>query len=201
MAPARHWLSISTAILAVSLTGCAAADTGTERAAPPAPSHSHGSSSPAKMAAMSANREPSDAARMICSPDIQGQVARVFALDHIPPPKTSWTGQVYTCTYELPAGKFVLSVQDASTPAAGMKYFRKFQHDLGGAEPIRGVLSFGLPAISTPNSVAFLKDGKTLTVDATDLPRHAGPDQQSRSDVAYAVAATVIACWREHPPA
>jgi hypothetical protein len=139
------------------------------------------------MAAMSANREPSDAARMVCSPDIQGQVARVFALDHIPPPKTSWTGQVYTCTYELPAGKFVLSVQDASTPAAGMTYFRKFQHDLDGAEPIRGVLSFGLPAIST--------------VDATGLPRHAGPDQQSRSDVAYAVAATVIACWREHPPA
>ena len=202
MAPARHWLTVVTAALAVVvLTGCAATDASTAPVAMSKPSHSHGAMTPAEMADMSVKREPSEAARMICSADIRDQVARVFALDETVQAKATWAGDIYTCTYALPTGKFVLSVHDATTPATGLRFFQKLQRSLEGAVPIRGVLSFGLPAIQTSASVAFLKDGKTLTVDATGLPRHAGPDHQSRSDVAYAVAASVIACWREHPPA
>ncbi len=44
----------------------------------------------------------------------------------------------------------------------------------------------------------FLKDDKTLTVDATRLPATNGPADLSRSDLAYQIATDVIGCWREH---
>jgi hypothetical protein len=66
------------------------------------------------------------------------------------------------------------------------------------AAPLSGLLSLGLPSYETRSgSVVFLKDGKTLTVDATGLPNSIGPSSLSRSELAYAVAADVVACWSE----
>jgi hypothetical protein len=148
-----------------------------------------------EMANMTSTRGPSAPARMICDPEIQRQVARIFELDDVPA-KSRWANELYSCTYQLPTGSLVLSVQDATKVAQGRKYFADVERDLPGAERIRGVLSFGLPALQTTDgTVAFLRDGKTLTVDATALPRRANPDGQSPSEVAYAVAAAVVACW------
>jgi hypothetical protein len=57
---------------------------------------------------------------------------------------------------------------------------------------------FGFPSFETPRGdVVFLKDHKTLWVDATRLARSDLPDGATRAHVAYGVAAAVIACWTE----
>ena len=56
----------------------------------------------------------------------------------------------------------------------------------------------GLPSFATPDgNVAFLKDGKTLRVDASGLPATTLPQGSSNGEVAYAVAAAVVGCWTE----
>jgi hypothetical protein len=58
--------------------------------------------------------------------------------------------------------------------------------------------SFGFPAFETPRGdVGFIKDDKTLWVDATRLSGGDLPTGQTRQDVAYGVAAAVIGCWTE----
>jgi len=68
----------------------------------------------------------------------------------------------------------------------------------GSPALLKGLQAFGLPAYeSADGRVVFLKDGKTLAVDAGALPRVAGPGGESRTEVAYAVAADVVGCWSE----
>ena len=43
--------------------------------------------------------------------------------------------------------------------------------------------------------MVFRKDHKTLWVDAGRLSRGGLPTGMSRTDVAYGVAAAVVACW------
>jgi hypothetical protein len=58
--------------------------------------------------------------------------------------------------------------------------------------------SFGFPAFETPRGdVGFIKDDKTLWVDATRLRATDLPKGRTRQDVAYGVAAAVIGCWTE----
>jgi hypothetical protein len=45
--------------------------------------------------------------------------------------------------------------------------------------------------------VVFLKDHKTLWVDATRVAASDLPEGTNRQDAAYGVAAAVIACWTE----
>jgi hypothetical protein len=150
------------------------------------------------MPAAATARRPSDSARMICSEDVQRSVQRIFGLRSRPSPTSSWADHVFTCTYRLRTGRLVLSVQDSTDVSAGARYFKASQQRLGDARPLRGLAGFGLPSYETDaGMVGFLKDGKTLQVDATALARAAGPDHQSRTDVAYAVAADVVACWSE----
>lgn len=57
-----------------------------------------------------------------------------------------------------------------------------------------------MPAVEDgAGTVLFIRDGKTLEVDATALSGRLGADgDMSRADVAYAVAASVLACWEHH---
>lgn len=141
---------------------------------------------------------PSAAAKMICEPEIRKAVQDLTAPDTEPHTVTSWTDQLFTCTYHLPMGTLVLSVKDSPDEATGTAYFRKVSSRLDGAERIRGLESFGFPAYETDDgTVLFLKDGKTLTVDATRLPAKIGPHGYSPDLLAYAVASRVVACWTE----
>ncbi|MGI8612721.1 MAG: hypothetical protein ACR2KL_02045 [Nocardioidaceae bacterium] len=150
------------------------------------------------MGGASAAAGPSAPARMICGSEVRSDVQRILALDALPDATPSWADRIYTCNYRLPVGPLVLSVQDAMETDAGHRYFTGLRAQLGPTQPLRGLLGLGLPAYETNNgTVVFLKDGKTLTVDATHLPRAAGPDGQSRTEVAYAIAADVVACWSE----
>ena len=89
-------------------------------------------------------------------------------------------------------------MKDLTAAVPGRTYFDHLRHQSAGAIPISGMESFGLLAFETTSGqVAFLKDDKTLLVDATGLSPRRLPSGTSRQDVAYAVAAAVIGCWNE----
>jgi hypothetical protein len=143
-------------------------------------------------------RPPSAAARMICSDEIQTAVTRTFGLTTPAAGRSSWQGGLFTCTYRLPTGPLTLSVKDSLVASSGRAYFNALRAFDGTPRLLTGLEAFGLPSYETTDGrVVFLKDGKTLAVDAGSLPKVAGPGGQSRTDVAYAVAADVIGCWSE----
>jgi hypothetical protein len=188
--------------LALLLTGCASgADSGTAAAGGTtvAPEHSMaGMSMPPghSMAGMSvapARSEPSEAAKMICSDDIRGQVRTVLGLTAPAPVRSSWQNLLYTCTYTLPMGTMVLSVQESASKPAAADYFRSLRSRLGSTEPLLGL---GEQAYATKTGIAVvLKDNMTLRVDTTDLPAVFGSQQQRRTDLAYEIASAVLGCW------
>lgn len=161
---------------------------------------SHGAMSGMKMADDTA-AGPSASARMVCEEDeIRDAVRRTFRMHHAPTSTHTWSAadRVYACRWAVPHGTLVVTVQDATDPTAGHRYFERLRSGLAGARPIRGMDSFGFPAASTTaGDVLFLKDGKTLHVDATGLPAASLPPAFARSEVAYSVAAAVIGCWTE----
>jgi hypothetical protein len=147
---------------------------------------------------MAAATPPSAPARMICSDEIRGAVQHAFQLGAPPAAAHRWSNGVYTCTYRISGETLALSVKDSTDVASGRAYYRALRTRIPGEKPIRGVESFGFPAFETSDGTAvFLKDGKTLRVDATRLSPAAMPAGFSRVDAAYGVAAAVIGCWTE----
>ena len=138
---------------------------------------------------------PSASARMICSAEIRTDVATLLALRHPPPAASTWAGHRYTCTYRLPAGRLVLSVQESPDLPAARRYFTGLRRHLGATQPLPGISGLGLPAYQADGTAVFLKDDKTLHVDATALPPQLGPTGDSRTDLAYTLATDVLACW------
>lgn len=52
-----------------------------------------------------------------------------------------------------------------------LAHLDQLQASTNGADPMKGMEGFGLPAFQTGDGqAAFIRDGKTLLVDATDLP-------------------------------
>lgn len=142
-------------------------------------------------------RDPSQPARMICSSEIREAVMRTFALPTQPGSTRHWSGGIFGCTYQLPMGELRLSVNDAVDPANGGTYYRQLRARLPSASTIQGMQNLGLPAFQTPYDVVFLKDGKTLRVDARAVTDQDLPARFTRQDVAYGVASAVVACWTE----
>ena len=148
---------------------------------------------------MSSAGGPSSAASMICTSEIGQAVARTFALDNTPASTQNWSkvDRLYTCSYQLAGGSLELSVQDAADDASGLAYFDGIRRRAPGASELRGMENFGFPAFATADRVVFLKDGKTLQVDAAGVPGEALREGYTPQDAAYAVASAVIACWTE----
>ncbi|MFF2316423.1 hypothetical protein ACFVTE_09155 [Arthrobacter sp. NPDC058097] len=141
---------------------------------------------------------PSEASRMICAQETKDDVASILALKEAPHTADAWADATYTCTYHLAGGPLVISVKESPDPAAARQYFDTLQGKLQ-ATPIKGLANLGFPAAQTPGgSVVFLKDSSTLHVDATGLPSDVGPQKVARTDFAYQVATTILACWKEH---
>lgn len=143
---------------------------------------------------------PSDAARMVCSGQVTTNVKGIFGLEAEPEPSSSWDKPAFTCTYDIDGAPLVLAVHDATDEAEGQKYFDELQASSPGAENLKGMFSLNMPAFSTnEGEVAFLKDGKTLHVDATKLPGKLGPEGDvTQGAAAYSVAMAVLACWTDH---
>lgn len=141
--------------------------------------------------------EPSEAARMICDGQVATAVTATFRLDDEITPSSTWDAPTFTCTYEIDGAPLVLSVHDTTDVAAGEEHYAELQRTLE-ADDIEGLLGLGLPSFSDEDGVvAFLRDGKTLVVDATALPNgFAG--EMTRNEAAYAIATAVLGCWVEH---
>lgn len=142
---------------------------------------------------------PSVSAKMICSDEIAAAVQRNLAVSKQPSRSISWADQTYTCNYTVPGGGTVrLVVKDLTSLPAGKAWFDGLRKRLTDPVSIKGMANLGFPAFQTPaGDVAFLKDGKTLWVNATRVPQGLIPSGSTRTDVAYGVAAAVIACWKE----
>lgn len=143
---------------------------------------------------------PSDAAAMICSLEIAEAVRSAFALPEVPQARDAWVDRTYRCTYRLPHSSLTLRVKDLDRAAPGRAWFDRLSGRLDGATPIKGLQALGFPAVETPGpvgSVAFLKDHKTLWVDASRVSVRDLPAGFSRTGTAYNVASHVIACWME----
>lgn len=155
--------------LPLFLAACGTADAGTPQAAPP------------KNAAM------------VCGNEIRTEVGQALGLSAPPAGTSTWSGSVYACTYRLPAGPLVLSVDVAPSKAKAGAFFDGRKQQTAGATPQAGL---GERAFGTPSgSVTVVKDAMTLTVDATGLPAVFGADSQKRADFAYEVASVVLGCW------
>ncbi|MGI8523621.1 MAG: hypothetical protein ACR2K3_09990 [Nocardioides sp.] len=144
--------------------------------------------------------EPSETASMICGEEIRGAVGSTLEIGRAPVGLHSWDPgtKLFSCTYQLSGGDLRMSVHDAEGAAEGTAYYDHLRARLPGVKDIKGLENFGFPAFETPRGdVVFIKDHKTLWVDATRLARTGLPKGTSRTVVAYGVAAAVIACWTE----
>jgi hypothetical protein len=166
-------------------------------------SHEHGDDDETESAPGSVTHRthgPSQPAGMICSLEVGQAVQRTFALPSTPKAKDRWADHTYTCDYQLPTSTLRLSVKDLDETTAGRAYFDALARMLPGAHPIKGLQNLGFPALETAGptgDVAFLKDHKTLWVDASRVATKDLPPGFSRTGAAYGVAAAVIACWTE----
>lgn len=194
------------AAAAVLATGCGSASPspGTARGPSHVPSHrmSDGSTmSDADMKDMghdTSGAQPSKSASMICGAEIRDAVKRTFGLRTSPSSSKDWSNRLFSCDYQVPGGQLRLSVKDLSSAQPGRAYFTGLRSRLGPVTTIVGVQSFGFPAFETADgNVVFIKDHKTLRVDASGLPARALPDGYTRAETAYSVASAVIGCWSE----
>ena len=200
----RTWLGAA-AVATLLLTGCSAS-----AASAPAPAESEASHTMPDGTEMSGSEHdahapldgdgPSEAAQMVCAGQVVTAIAKITGLADEPTPTPAWDEPVYSCTYDIDGSPLELSVHDATDVSDGEAHFAELREGLEGAEDIEGLLGLGLPSFSTADGiVSFLRDGKTLVVDATALPSGLGPDgSRTQDQVAYAVASAVLTCWVDH---
>lgn len=143
---------------------------------------------------------PSTTASMVCGGDVAADLERLLGLDQPPASSWSWSAPLFECSYDTPVGPVVLTVHDAMAEADGRRWFRRTRAELAPTRALRGIYSLGLPAFETGRGTsAFIRDGKTLVVDATAARARTGPDgEMDRAELAYAVATSVLACWTDH---
>ncbi|WP_150307759.1 hypothetical protein [Planctomonas psychrotolerans] len=172
---------------ALLLTGCAAPASSATPGAPAAADAASGHHTTADA--------PSEAARMICSPEIRESIAAALGIDETPEPTDTFTNGVYTCTYPLAEGDLVLSVMEMDDAAAAEAHTAELLGSFDSAEEITGLENLGLPAFRTDDGVVvFAKDDAMLQVDA----RNTSPASLSPSALAYRIATNVLACWKAH---
>ncbi|NUP49662.1 MAG: hypothetical protein HOW97_20480 [Catenulispora sp.] len=141
---------------------------------------------------------PSAAALMVCGPEIRKALTTALGLTTAPTVTATWADHLYTCTYRLPTGRLVLSVKESPDSTTANTYYADLRRQLGDTHPLTGAQGLGNPGYESPGgTVVILKDGKTLTVDATGMPATSGPAKTSRMDLAYEITTDILGCWSE----
>ena len=199
------WLG-AIAVASLMLTGCAASAAAPPQSAVSEAPHTMpdgtampGSEHAAHGAGDQGAHGPSEAALMVCDGQVVHAVAAILGLEEAAVPTSSWDAPTFACTYDVDGAPLVLSVHDAADAAVGEQHFAELQRSFGDAEEIEGLLGLGMPAFTTGDGiVAFLRDGKTLLVDATALPSGLADGTRTRGEAAYALASAVLVCWVEH---
>jgi len=182
------WTTIGLGCAALALAGCATTTAASQTPASPA-----GSSAPSAAPSQAAVTSPSDTAKMVCGPQIQGSVKQALSLTTLTAPKPTWRDSLYSCVYQLPAGPMTLSVKQSASDAAATSYFSKLRPSFGKTQTMIGL---GTASYGTGDGiVVVVKDDKTLVVDTTKLPKVFGNQGQKRGDLAYEIASDVLGCW------
>jgi len=133
---------------------------------------------------------------MVCSTEVRANIAKLLALPKPPAGRATWANHLYTCRYDVPAGRLLLTVKESANDRAATSYLRGRQASYKGSRRITGLASLGLSAFENPTgTVAFVKDNFTLVVDASQLSGRLGHAGTTRSGFAYALATDVLACW------
>jgi hypothetical protein len=180
----HHLIMLSVVLLAAALAGCGGSKSNTAGTTPPGNS-GH--------VAKPVSSKPSTSAKMICSSEVQGDIARLVGVQIVKPLAPTWIDHVYSCTYEYKNGTMTLSVKELANQAETDAYFASLATKLGKTEQITGL---GQGAFTTKNlSAVVRKDYKVLTVDISHMPANFGVPPQSRADIALNTAATIMGCW------
>ena len=137
--------------------------------------------------------KPTATALMVCSDDIKGKVRQVLKLPADPQTTSSFVDQLYTCTYTLPMGPLVLSVQALRRPAGRAGLLRRAAaHARADRKPRR----------ARGEGVRHYDRGSGRAQGQRDAGgrRHRvaavfGAEQQKRTDLAYEIASDVLGCW------
>lgn len=150
-------------------------------------------------ASTGAEGEPSEAAAMICSPEIRDAIASVLALPAAVEGEDSYMHGHYACDYPLEGGPLELSVHEAADADEAQAYADSVRTDYGTAEDIEGLANLGFPAYRTAEgAVVFVKDSMVLVVDAREVAVSDAGGASTRTDAAYQIATNVLACWKAH---
>ena len=168
--------------------------------APVAPNGAGGTTGPAVSSAAAAaeaaqydGNTPPEAAQMVCSDEIRGEVADALGLTSDPTATSGWADHVYTCEYTVPMGQLVLavSVSPSSAAARGQLETLRGRQGADTEEPGLGEQAYSAPA----GTVLAVKDNMVLWVNATGLPDDLGATHERRLDFARVIAAGVFNCW------
>lgn len=183
---ARAPLAITIAVAALLMSSCA---TGAANSAEPATRTSESLQSKAPSTLV----KPTATALMVCSDDIRGKVQQVLRLATLPKTSSTFLDGLYSCSYALPIGTLVLSVQTSTGKDALNTYVEAARTTRKATSTLIGLgeRAYG----STDGTVLVIKDNETLTVDASDLPPVFGTQGQKRTDFAYEIASDVLGCW------
>lgn len=136
---------------------------------------------------------PTATATLVCGAEIRGDVRQILKLGSLRAPTATWMASTYTCTYRLPFGPLVMAVHESANPTEARGYAAAARRELDHSQNLAGLTNIAFGTRS--GLVTLVKDGDTLTVDATRLPRAFGADGQKRADLAYELASDVLGCW------
>jgi hypothetical protein len=195
----RHLTLAGLALGIVLLAGCSA-EAATPIAAQPAATQDVTPSrvAPAPAAANSTVGAAPAAAAMVCSTEAKDSVTKILGLAATPATTPSWNGSTYSCSYKLTDGPFTMSVEVTKSDAAATAAAKTLAGSLSAA-PIQGLSNLGLPGYqSAQGAIVFAKDNMVLHVDATTMAATVGQNHVARTDFAYQIATTILACWSEH---
>jgi hypothetical protein len=195
---ARFTLLVVVVAVGAALCGCAGgppATVGARAGTSAAPTPAAKGPSMQMEEVQSADR-PSASALMVCSKEIRDDVATLLDLRRSPTTTTRWADHVYTCTYHLRQGPLMLSVREDGDVSAARAYFNGLRARLGTTHTLSAAQGLGLPAYETDDgSTVFLKDNKTLHVDASHLASPLGSSRRTPADLAYTIATDIMGCW------
>lgn len=199
----RSRLLVAMAVVTALVTGLTAAQASAQTVSPRTPAMNMGAGMPMSvsmpgmsMPSSSQSTGPSQSSRMICGDETRHHVAQALRLDNAPHAVATWHDHLYTCTYSLQTGRFVLSVKELPDVAVAQTYFEGLRGSLAPTTDLVGVASLGFPSFQTSNGVVvFRKDDKVLEVDARGLRGVPGSKDTSKTGFAYQIATDVLACW------
>jgi hypothetical protein len=135
------------------------------------------------------------AAQAPCGDAVRGQVQAMLGLDAVPPPESAWSDNRYTCTYRTPEGPLVYAVEVAPSPAAAADRLDVLRGELRADAALLGLSQAYHNGLG---QVLALHEDLVLSVDASELPlEHIGPDHQTQTGLAIALAIGVVNGWAD----